>query len=497
MADLTIALAAALLLTGAAAVLARLAGPAVSSWGVASALVVISTAQQLDASPTSQAVAFAVLPAIAPSVAILLLPARRVLWPALGAGILAGPVRGAVYDPYYDAECRTYCDPSPIAVAHVGAATATLLAWSAALSVVCLGWAALRRADRLPLVALACAQILALPVVGQVTLSGIVTGSVTLAIAGRQVLVAFERRARVADLTRALDRAADLQTTMRAEVGDPTLTVAYWLDDDQRLVDDHGRPAPPPQAHQVTVDVVGEDGLVARVHLDPAATDADVVLQTAAGPARLALENGRLVSRTLSQARNVAASRRRILSSADDARRSLERDLHDGAQQHVLSLGLELQREVQDSDGPNRDVAARCLAATQHVLLDLRRIAHGVYPATLAYAGLADALHTLADASPVPIAVRATPIGPLDDELARAILLLVRDIAVGATHPLDVTVTATDSAFEAEVVGGSLRTPAVRDVFEVLGGTIQSLDDHGSVPRVRAVLPIEPDRGAP
>jgi signal transduction histidine kinase len=102
----------------------------------------------------------------------------------------------------------------------------------------------------------------------------------------------------------------------------------------------------------------------------------------------------------------LTASRARIVASADEARRRVERDLHDGAQQRLVSLGLEL-RLAQMTDPP--DVAAMRLALGRaadevgEVVDDLREMAQGIHPAILSEGGLGPALRTLAHRSPVPV----------------------------------------------------------------------------------------------
>ena len=179
--------------------------------------------------------------------------------------------------------------------------------------------------------------------------SGILSGAVLLVVGGSTVARAFEARARVADLARALEGAADVETTLRAAAGDPGITVSYVLDGGSELVDRHGLPTYGPAGGQVSTAIMGPEGVVAGVHHDPDRTDLAALAAALTGPARLAFENGRLEATVRRQAHALEASRRRIVVHADAERRRLERDLHDGAQQHLLALGLALRTSLDSS----------------------------------------------------------------------------------------------------------------------------------------------------
>jgi signal transduction histidine kinase len=133
-------------------------------------------------------------------------------------------------------------------------------------------------------------------------------------------------------------------------------------------------------------------------------------IESQIGPAiRLGLENERLQAKLLSQVRELRASRARIVETADAKRRGLERNLHDGAQQHLLALSYEIRlaRAAAQADGDTLTERALAEAAgeTQGVLEELRDLAHGIYPAVLAEAGIGAALATLSDIAPLPVEI--------------------------------------------------------------------------------------------
>src|SRR6201999_2000434 len=105
----------------------------------------------------------------------------------------------------------------------------------------------------------------------------------------------------------------------------------------------------------------------------------------------------------------LTASRARIVAASDEARRRLERDLHDGAQQRLVSLGLQL-RAAETSLEPERDdlhqVLTRVGAGLNEILDELRELCHGLHPAVLSEGGLTPALRMLARRSAVPVRLR-------------------------------------------------------------------------------------------
>ena len=123
-------------------------------------------------------------------------------------------------------------------------------------------------------------------------------------------------------------------------------------------------------------------------------------MSQAAIGAGLALEHASLHARLQAELADLAASRARIVDVGDAERRRLERNLHDGAQQRLIALSMELQL-VAGADGEAR----RATDELQDALEKLRAIAHGIYPVSLTEDGLAGAVRELADGSRVPVHV--------------------------------------------------------------------------------------------
>ena len=203
-------------------------------------------------------------------------------------------------------------------------------------------------------------------------------------------------------------RGPELEAALRDALDDPTLVLLY-RGDDGGWVDALGRHAvlPPPEPGRTTT-VLQADGRVggAVVH-DALLLDDPYVVRTLQAVVRLAVDNERLQEDLRGQLTEVRASRTRIVEATDAERRRLERDLHDGAQQRLVALAVSL-RTIRTRLGPDADpaVSAEIEAATGEVkaaIAEVRELARGLDPAILREAGLAAALQSLADRSPVPV----------------------------------------------------------------------------------------------
>ena len=197
-----------------------------------------------------------------------------------------------------------------------------------------------------------------------------------------------------------------LELALARALGDPELSIAYWLAAVQRYVDAQGRPVAEPVAApgRLVTALVQQDTRVAVVSHTATLPE----LERELGPAiRLGLENERLQAEVLFQLGEVRASRARIVQTGDAERRRLERNLHDGAQQRLLALSYDIRlahaNAAAESDDQARLLLEHALADVQAGLGELRELAHGIYPAILTEAGLGPALATLADSAAIPV----------------------------------------------------------------------------------------------
>jgi signal transduction histidine kinase len=247
-----------------------------------------------------------------------------------------------------------------------------------------------------------------------------------------------QRRA-VARIATSLGQApppGSLQAALAQAVGDPELQIAYWLPAAQHYVDTNGQPIAQPIAGpgRAATALVRDGRQIAVVSHTAALPDLERELGAAV---RLALENERLQAEVLAQLEDLRASRIRIVETGDSERRRLERDLHDGAQQRLLALSYDLRlaraQAQADDDSQTGSLLTQATGQAQAALEELRELAHGIYPAILAEAGLGPALATLADAAPLPVEVRDAAQGRYPAAVETCAYLLVAEALDDAT----------------------------------------------------------------
>lgn len=316
--------------------------------------------------------------------------------------------------------------------------------------------------------------------------------------------------AHVGDLVRELDGVppAELSGAFGRALGDRSLEIVYWLPERSTYADASGRervlPGSPDRA-VTRVDHHGEP-LAALIH-DPILLDDPELVETATAAARLALENARLHAEVKAQLARVRDSRARIVAAGDEQRRKIERDLHDGAQQRLVALALELraaQRRHGDELDPEVEaVLAGAVAELQVALSELRELARGVHPAILTEAGLGAALESLAARTPLQVELLATPTGRLQTEIEAAAYFVACEALANAVKHADassvtISVGVKDQTLFLEIVdngsGGADETAGtglrgLADRVEAHGGRLRVTSPAGGGTRVNAELP--------
>jgi signal transduction histidine kinase len=222
--------------------------------------------------------------------------------------------------------------------------------------------------------------------------------------------------------------------------GDPSLIVVYPLPVSGRHADASGTTVDLPTAGvgRAVTPIVRNDTEVALVVHDAAAVDSEQLRMQIGAAARLAVENERLQAEVLAQLNDLRASRARVVQVGDAERRRLERNLHDGAQQHVLALSydLRLARVGAESAGSPELTAllTSAEAEAQTAIDDLRELAHGIYPAVLTEAGIGPALWTLADSAPLPVELGGLPDDRFPEAVERTAFVVASEAIDAASH---------------------------------------------------------------
>jgi PAS domain S-box-containing protein len=217
-----------------------------------------------------------------------------------------------------------------------------------------------------------------------------------------------------------------------------------------------------------------------------------------------------LVATAISNAQartDLAASRARVVAASDQTRRRIERDLHDGAQQRLVSLGLGLRaaREAVPSDQAElRQELAHVADGITEVLGELRELSRGIHPAVLSVGGLDPALKTLARRSAIPVELDIGTHARLPERVEVAAYFVVSEaLANAAKHAraslVRVGVRLHDGRLTVQIcddgVGGAEPSRGsgligLADRVEALGGTIGVLSQTGTGTRIVAELPV-------
>jgi signal transduction histidine kinase len=244
---------------------------------------------------------------------------------------------------------------------------------------------------------------------------------------------------------------------------------------------------------------------VAAIVHDPE-LDPDLV-EAAGAAARLALHNTRLQADVRAQLDKVQESRRRIVTAGDEQRQKIERDLHDGAQQRLVALALELriaQRQLgKDLDPEVERILGAAVDELQVAVEELRELARGVHPAVLTEEGLAGALESLAGRTPMPVEIAAAPEGRLPAEIeAAAYFVACEAIANAVKHSRanlirvsaergsgKLVIEVEDDGIGGAKENGGSGLRGLVDRVEAHGGTLRVESEPGHGTRVIGELP--------
>jgi signal transduction histidine kinase len=306
----------------------------------------------------------------------------------------------------------------------------------------------------------------------------------------------IELRSGVADLSAALGRA----------LHDPSLQLAYWLPQFGSWTDENGTAVRLPGADEGrTATVISNDGeVVAALIHDPAVSEEPELLAAVTAAAAIAVENGRLHAELRAGLEELRGSRERLIEAGQDERKRLERNLHDGAQQRLIALSLDLARLRSRLARPDERAQIDSARAEIAVSLgELRDVARGLHPAVLSGHGLKVALESLAAASTVPVRLRVAVDGRLEEPVEVAAFYVVSEsLANVSKHAhagsATVDVNRENGQVVIEVVddgiggadsedGSGIR--GLADRVEAQGGRLRVWTPRGGGTRVRADMP--------
>ena len=300
---------------------------------------------------------------------------------------------------------------------------------------------------------------------------------------------------------------ADLRNALARVLRDPSLSLVYWLPEFGTYADLDGRAVElPDESTSYATTLIDRNGehVAALIH-DPTLGDEPELLSAVTAAAGIALENGRLQAEQKAHLEELKGSRARVIEAGQRERQRLERNLHDGAQQRLIALSLELSLLEKQVAG-DEDTRARLDQARHQIAVsldELRAVARGLHPAVLSGHGLEVALQSIIASAPVPVRLTVALEGRLPEQVEVAAFYVVSEsLANIGKHArassASVDVTVQDSVVVVEVaddgVGGAdsehgsgLR--GLADRVEALGGKLRVWSPSGGGTRLRAEMP--------
>jgi signal transduction histidine kinase len=299
----------------------------------------------------------------------------------------------------------------------------------------------------------------------------------------------------------------DLREALRRALGDPSLELAYWVPARARYVDSSGHPVELPSAAERTATVVERDGqpIAALIH-DPALAENNELVQSVCAAAGLTLENARLQAELRARLAELQASRARLVAATETERRRIERDLHDGTQQRLVSIAMTLgfAEAKLDADRPAvQPVLREARDALSAALAELRELTQGIRPAILVERGLAAALDDLARRAALPVRLDVSVSGRLPEQVEGAAYFVASEALTNAakhSHAGEVRLVASqfdgvlvlevgDDGIGGAAAGGGSGLRGLADRVEALGGRLTVSSPPGRGTTLRAEIP--------
>jgi signal transduction histidine kinase len=303
------------------------------------------------------------------------------------------------------------------------------------------------------------------------------------------------------------DSRSSLQEALSTTLGDPSLELAFWVDELGAYVDAGGAPAPePPRAH-VTIEREGER--LGRISYDPRTVSETWLVEEAGNVVALALRGGKLTAQLNASRHELRESRARLVTAAEEERRRIARDLHDGLQVRLVILALDAQRLANAAGLPpeSRAAGVALRRSIDDAAAELRRLVTQVDPPGLVEGGLPGGIDDLVDRVPLHVETDVDPrSATLTGDKQRTAYFVIAEaltnvVKHSGARAARVTVAMDDRALAVQVSddgrGGAVEDAAaaggsglrgLRDRLDVVGGTLH-VSSSGSGTTVRAEIP--------
>ncbi|MHB1570303.1 MAG: sensor histidine kinase [Solirubrobacteraceae bacterium] len=302
-----------------------------------------------------------------------------------------------------------------------------------------------------------------------------------------------------------------LRDAVARALGDQSLELGFWLPEGRRYVDGEGRTVAVPQSgsgrRATFVQRAGEPAAV-LIH-DPVLDHNEELVRSVCAVATLALENERLQAALRARLLDLQASRARLVQATDDERRRIERDLHDGTQQRLvsiaMSLGLLESRLPVTADGalPLAPLVREAREELTVALAELRELTHGINPPLLVERGLPAALDELCGRAALPVVLQVDFDRRLPERVESAAYFLVSEaLANAAKHShgrnvqvltscgsASLTMHVSDDGIGGAAAAGGSGLRGLADRVEALGGSLTISSPPGRGTTLQAEIP--------
>jgi signal transduction histidine kinase len=301
-----------------------------------------------------------------------------------------------------------------------------------------------------------------------------------------------------------------LRDTLARALGDASLELAFWLPAEGRYVNADGHPVNLPDTDRKRrVTVVKREGqpIAALLH-DPVLEHNAELVESVGAAAALALENERLHAELRAQLAELRASRGRLVEATDVERRRIERNLHDGTQQRLVSIAMSLgllESKLPEGSGEAPALVRETREALALALAELRELTQGIHPTLLAERGLPVALDELCRRAALPVQLELDLEHRLPDQVESAAYFFASEaLANAAKHShagkvrlnasadgSTLTLEIADDGIGGAAPGGGSGLRGLTDRVEALGGRMTISSPPGRGTTLRAEIPCE------
>lgn len=300
----------------------------------------------------------------------------------------------------------------------------------------------------------------------------------------------------------------DIRGALADALGDESLEFFYWLPDREQFVESSGRAAelPEPGSGRSWTPAEHDGELIAAIAYDDSLADDRQLIKATGSAAALALRNQRLEAELRANVEELRASRMRIVQTSDQARRELERNLHDGAQQHLVSMALTLrmaQGKIDEDPEAAKELLGQASEDLAEATTELRELARGIHPAVLTDRGLGAALGALATRSSVPVELGDVPEDRLPPPVESAAYFVVAEALTNVARYSQATradvrvqmqngralVEVKDNGVGGADINGGTGLRGLQDRVAALDGKLSITSSATSGTTVRAELP--------